>query len=40
MTIHKDEPCVSEDILGLQANIYPPLRLEAEEEEELRTLLT
>ena len=40
MTVHKGEPCVSKDTLGLQANIYPPQRLEAQEEGELRTQLT
>ena len=40
VTVHMGEPCVSEDIVGMQANLYPPPRLEAEEEGELRTRLT
>ena len=31
LTGHMGEPCVSEDVMGVQAYLYPPRRPEAEE---------
>ena len=40
LTGHMGEPCVSEDVMGPQASLYPPRRPEARGGGELRTRLT